>query len=53
MQPISLGTAAVMPSEISNEISGDVSGEMPEYVTLITPQLSAPIHQHIFNVRMK
>ncbi|MEO0737309.1 MAG: primary-amine oxidase [Cyanobacteria bacterium J06649_12] len=35
-----VSTAAVMPDE------------MPKYGTLIAPQLNAPIHQHIFNVRM-
>ena len=35
-----LSTAAVMP------------GEIPKYGTLVAPQLCAPIHQHIFNVRM-
>ncbi|MEM9266079.1 MAG: primary-amine oxidase [Cyanobacteria bacterium P01_F01_bin.13] len=35
-----VSTAAVMP------------GEVPKYGTLIAPQLNAPIHQHIFNVRM-
>ncbi|MEM8502929.1 MAG: primary-amine oxidase [Cyanobacteria bacterium P01_D01_bin.1] len=35
-----VSTAAVMP------------GEVPKYGTLVAPQLSAPIHQHIFNVRM-
>ena len=35
-----VSTAAVMPNE------------MPKYGTLIAPQLNAPIHQHIFNVRM-
>lgn len=35
-----VSTAAVMP------------GEMPKYGTLIAPQLCAPIHQHIFNVRL-
>ena len=35
-----VSTAAVMP------------GERPKYGTLVAPQLSAPIHQHIFNVRM-
>ncbi len=35
-----LSTAAVMP------------GEVPKYGTLVAPQLNAPIHQHIFNVRM-
>ncbi|MEM9088765.1 MAG: primary-amine oxidase [Cyanobacteria bacterium P01_F01_bin.53] len=35
-----VSTAAVMP------------GEVPQYGTLIAPQLNAPIHQHIFNVRM-
>lgn len=27
-------------------------GEIPKYGTLVAPQLNAPIHQHIFNVRM-
>ncbi len=35
-----LSTAAVPP------------GEVPKYGTLIAPQLYAPAHQHIFNVRM-
>ena len=35
-----VSTAAVMPNEV------------PKYGTLIAPQLNAPIHQHIFNVRM-
>ncbi|MEL6128501.1 MAG: primary-amine oxidase [Cyanobacteria bacterium J06628_4] len=35
-----VSTAAVMPDEV------------PKYGTLIAPQLNAPIHQHIFNVRM-
>ncbi|MEM1255876.1 MAG: primary-amine oxidase [Cyanobacteria bacterium P01_H01_bin.21] len=35
-----VSTAAVMP------------GDVPKYGTLIAPQLNAPIHQHIFNVRM-
>ena len=35
-----VSTAAVMP------------GEVPKYGTLVAPQLNAPIHQHIFNVRM-
>ena len=35
-----VSTAAVMP------------GEVPKYGTLVAPQLCAPIHQHIFNVRM-
>ncbi|EDX86269.1 Copper amine oxidase, enzyme domain protein [Synechococcus sp. PCC 7335] len=35
-----VSTAAMMP------------GEVPKYGTLIAPQLNAPIHQHIFNVRM-
>ncbi|MEL6776933.1 MAG: primary-amine oxidase [Cyanobacteria bacterium J06597_16] len=35
-----LSTAAVMP------------GEVPKYGTLVAPQLNAPIHQHIFNVRI-
>ena len=35
-----LSTAAVMP------------GETPKYGTLVAPQLNAPIHQHVFNVRM-
>lgn len=35
-----VSTAAVMP------------GETPKYGTLVAPQLNAPIHQHIFNVRM-
>ncbi|MEO1396532.1 MAG: primary-amine oxidase [Cyanobacteria bacterium J06634_5] len=35
-----LSTAAVMP------------GEVPKYGTLVAPQLNAPIHQHIFNVRL-
>ena len=35
-----VSTGAVMP------------GEVPKYGTLIAPQLNAPIHQHIFNVRM-
>ncbi|MEO0489152.1 MAG: primary-amine oxidase, partial [Cyanobacteria bacterium J06659_2] len=35
-----VSTAAVMPSEV------------PKYGTLVAPQLNAPIHQHIFNVRM-
>ncbi|MGB7248833.1 MAG: primary-amine oxidase [Phormidesmis sp.] len=35
-----VSTAAVMP------------GEVPKYGTLIAPQLNAPIHQHIFNVRL-
>jgi len=35
-----VSTAAVMPGEVS------------KYGTLIAPQLNAPIHQHIFNVRM-
>ncbi|MEL6553791.1 MAG: primary-amine oxidase [Cyanobacteria bacterium J06621_11] len=28
------------------------AGEVPKYGTLVAPQLNAPIHQHIFNVRM-
>ncbi|MGD1895698.1 MAG: primary-amine oxidase [Phormidesmis sp.] len=35
-----VSTAALMP------------GEVPKYGTLVAPQLNAPIHQHIFNVRM-
>jgi primary-amine oxidase len=35
-----MSSAAVMP------------GEVPRYGTLVAPQLNAPIHQHIFNVRM-
>ncbi len=35
-----VSTGAVMP------------GEMPKYGTLVAPQLNAPIHQHVFNVRM-
>ncbi|MGB5973117.1 MAG: primary-amine oxidase [Nodosilinea sp.] len=35
-----VSTAAVAP------------GETPKYGTLIAPQLCAPVHQHIFNVRM-
>ena len=35
-----VSTAAVMP------------GAIPKYGTLVAPQLNAPIHQHIFNVRM-
>ncbi|MEM6432944.1 MAG: primary-amine oxidase [Cyanobacteria bacterium P01_D01_bin.115] len=35
-----VSTAAVMP------------GEVPKYGTLVAPQLNAPIHQHIFNVRL-
>lgn len=35
-----VSTAAVMP------------GEQPKYGALIAPQLCAPIHQHIFNVRL-
>ncbi len=35
-----VSTAAVMPGEVS------------KYGTLVAPQLNAPIHQHIFNVRM-
>ncbi|MGC1305773.1 MAG: primary-amine oxidase [Phormidesmis sp.] len=35
-----VSTAAVMP------------GETPKYGTLVAPQLNAPIHQHIFNLRM-
>ncbi|WP_008314860.1 primary-amine oxidase [Leptolyngbya sp. PCC 6406] len=35
-----VSTAAVAP------------GEVPKYGTLIAPQLYAPIHQHIFNVRL-
>ncbi|MEM8809463.1 MAG: primary-amine oxidase [Cyanobacteria bacterium P01_G01_bin.38] len=35
-----VSTGAVMP------------GEVPKYGTLIAPQLNAPIHQHIFNVRL-
>ncbi|MGC1219062.1 MAG: primary-amine oxidase [Phormidesmis sp.] len=35
-----VSTAAVMP------------GKVPKYGTLVAPQLNAPIHQHIFNVRM-
>ncbi|MEO1636770.1 MAG: primary-amine oxidase, partial [Cyanobacteria bacterium J06631_9] len=35
-----VSTAAVMP------------GEVPKFGTLVAPQLNAPIHQHIFNVRM-
>ncbi|MEO1592890.1 MAG: primary-amine oxidase [Cyanobacteria bacterium J06632_22] len=27
-------------------------GERPKYGTLVAPQLNAPIHQHVFNVRM-
>ncbi|MEO1068605.1 MAG: primary-amine oxidase, partial [Cyanobacteria bacterium J06638_6] len=27
-------------------------GEVPKYGTLVAPQLYAPVHQHIFNVRM-
>ena len=35
-----VSTGAVMP------------GEVPKYGTLVAPQLNAPIHQHIFNVRL-
>ena len=35
-----VSTAAVTP------------GEVPKYGTLVAPQLCAPIHQHIFNVRL-
>jgi len=35
-----VSTAATMP------------GETPKYGTLVAPQLNAPIHQHIFNVRL-
>ncbi|MBE9077553.1 primary-amine oxidase [Romeria aff. gracilis LEGE 07310] len=35
-----LSTAAVMP------------GEQPKYGVLIAPQLYAPIHQHVFNMRL-
>ncbi|MGB3612651.1 MAG: primary-amine oxidase [Elainellaceae cyanobacterium] len=35
-----VSTAAAMP------------GERPKYGTLVAPQLNAPIHQHIFNVRL-
>jgi primary-amine oxidase len=27
-------------------------GEVPKYGTLVAPQLYAPVHQHIFNVRL-